>query len=307
MEKTNKTAKYIIIALCALVVVLLIAMAFLLGQRSGEKKNAGQDPAAQNSVSVTAQTGESETVSEYPHTSAAVTTAAAAETPAQTEEPQPAPTAVPRNLDISMSAGSLTFVGGDAFGVDYDAKVIRAEFDGDTFEIENLQRHPSASERRRMDVTVTVPDGTVFDSVDIEFGAGKLIVHSLHADTLELELGAGSATLDDLRITGSAEIQEGAGELIVKGGSLNNMTLRCGAGATRVAAALTGVNRIDAAVGAVDLDLDGAATDYTVAFQVGLGACYYNNEKIARSGSFGEGPAAVDINGGFGVMRVNVG
>ncbi len=158
-----------------------------------------------------------------------------------------------------------------------------------------------------MNVTVTVPVGYVFDNVDIEFGAGKLLVHTLHTDTLDLELGAGSATLDDLVITGSAEIQEGAGELVVKSGTIANLTLQCGAGATRVAAALTGTSRVDAAVGAVDLKLEGDQSDYTVAFQMGLGACYYNNEKIARSGAFGDGPSFVQINGAFGVMRVNAG
>ena len=158
-----------------------------------------------------------------------------------------------------------------------------------------------------MNVTITVPYEYAFENVDIECGAGKLIVHTLRTGTLDLELGAGSAVFNDLYVTDSAEIQEGAGELAIKSGELANLTLQCGAGATRVAAALTGVNRVDAAVGAVDLDFKGAETDYTVAFQIGLGACYYNNEKIARSGSFGEGPTVVDINGGFGVMRVNVG
>lgn len=289
-ETENKTLKYVCIGLGAAVVVLLLIVAFLLGQRAGSKNsNAGADTPA-----VTTAANKGGDAAADP-TAAAPTEAAAPEADA------------PRNLDISMSAGSLTFVTGEAFGVKYDDSVIVVETAGDTLSIENKQRHPSASERRRMDVTVTVPEGCAFNNVDIEMGAGKLIAHTLNASALEMELGAGSATLDRLTVTESAVIREGAGELIVKGGGIANLTLQCGAGATRVAAALTGTSKIDAAVGAVDLDLDGAADDYTVTFNMGLGACYYNNDKLARSGSFGEGPNTVDINGGLGVMRVTVG
>lgn len=281
-ETGNKTLKYVCIALGAAVVVLLLIVAFLLGQHVGTKNGGGSAPA-------TAATDK------YGAPVADPTEAAAPEAD------------VPRNLDISMSAGSLTFVTGEAFGVKYDEKVIVVETGGDTLSIENKQRHPSASERRRMDVTVTVPEGCTFNNVDIEMGAGKLIAHALNASALEMELGAGSATLDRLTVTESAVIREGAGELIVKGGEIANLTLQCGAGATRVAASLTGTNKIDAAVGAVDLDLEGAAEDYTVAFQMGLGACYFNNEKLSRSGSYGEGPNRVDVSGGLGVMRVDVG
>ncbi len=307
MNETKNTAKYIIIALCALVVALLIAVAFLLGQRSGEKKNGGSDPAAPNVISTAEQ---SETrVSEIPHSTAPAQTAAPAQTTYPATEPPvtQASAETPRSLDINMSSGSLTITEGSAFDIRYDSSVIRAELSGETMEIDNIYPHPTASQRRRMDVTITVPYEYTFENVDIECGAGKLIVHTLRAETLDLELGAGSAVFNDLYVTSSAEIQEGAGELAIKSGELANLTLQCGAGATRVAAALSGINRVDAAVGAVDLDFKGSEADYTVAFQMGLGACYYNNEKIARSGSFGEGPTVVDINGGFGVMRVNVG
>ena len=288
MNGSNKTIKIICGALAAVVVVLLIVLAFLLGQRSAGGNQTTAAPSGQSSSTVTTvPNGQNHSGS----VGSDVTDA----------------TAAPRNLEISMSAGSLTFVEGDAFRIDYDKSVIKVTERGDSVTIENDHSHPTASQRRRMDVTVTVPEGYAFDSVDIEMGAGKMIVHSLTCDALDLQLGAGSATIDNVVVIGSAEIQEGAGELAIKGGEINNLTLQCGAGATRVTAKLTGTNTVNAAVGAVDLKFDGAPEDYTVAFQMGLGACYYNNEKIARNGSFGEGPTLVNISGGFGVMRVNVG
>ena len=302
-ESNNKTLKYVCIGLGAAVMLLLIVVAFLLGQRSGAKKNgantADPTPAAANDTYAADSTQASATASAND-----ATTAYAQDASTQAAAPQ---TDAPLNLDISMSAGTLTFVAGDAFNVKFDDSVIVVDTNGDTLTIQNKQRHPSASERRRMDVTVTVPDAYSFNNVDIEMGAGKLIAHTLNTDALDLELGAGSATLDRVVATESATIQEGAGELSIRAGSLANLTLQCGAGATRVSAALTGVSKIDAAVGAVDIDLDGTEKDYTVSFNMGLGTCYFNSEKLARSGSYGDGPNRVDITGGLGVMRVNVG
>ena len=302
MENRNKTLLYVCIGLGAALVVLLLVIAFLLGQRSGAKNggNPVTDIQTQAPAATDAENDKADAATDG-------NTQQPATQQSATEKPDAQATDAPRNLDVSMSAGTLTFVAGDGFNVKFDDSVIRVESQGDTLTIENKQRHPSASERRRMDVTVTVPEGYFFGSADIEIGAGKLVAHTLNTDALELELGAGSATLDRLTVTESASIQEGAGELLIRGGTIANLTLQCGAGATRVAAALTGVSKIDAAVGAVDIDLDGDAADYTVAFNMGLGACYYNNEKLARSGSFGEGANRVDITGGLGVMRVNAG
>ena len=308
MDTSKKPMVYICSALGALVVVLLVVIGVLLGQRGSGKHQNTTAPVASVEADASAseaQPGESQlTAADAQNTTAPFET----QTDAATQAPNTAQTVnAPKNLDISMSAGSLTFVSGSAFDIKYDSSVIDVSYQADSVTIENAHSHPTASERRRMDVTVTVPENYAFEDVDIEMGAGKMIVHSLMANALDLELGAGSATFDQMVITGSAEIQEGAGELSIKGGSINNLTLQCGAGATRVTAALKGASRIDAAFGAVDLKFDGSEADYTVAFQMGLGACYYNNEKISRNGSFGTGPNTVNITGGFGVMRVNVG
>ena len=318
MNSTQKIIKYLGTALAVIVIVLVIVGGVRLVKYFIDKKQSNPPAGVSDTTLVP---GESEPAVTAPQPTEP-TTAAPVEgsTAAPAEGSTAAPAVpegstvinvpgqeIPRNLDIDMSAGSLTFVTGDVFNVKYDKSVVEASTSGETLTIENDHRHPSASERRRMDVIITVPENYAFASVNISFGAGKLIVHSLNAESLDLELGAGSATFDDIFISGSAEIQEGAGELSIKSGTIANLALQCGAGATRVAARLVGASSVDAAFGAVDLQFEGAETDYTVAFQMGLGACYYNNEKIARNGSFGEGPNRVDITGGFGVMRVNVG
>ena len=301
MNENKNGTKILIVVLVALVAVLLAVVAFLLGKSAGEKNNPAETPVTNAPVTETGElpTQPIPTVPAVPGETPAA--------PATTLPVAPVIAGVPQNLDIDVSAGNLTFTEGDAFNVDYDDGVIVVRESGDTLLIENKYDHPTASQRRRMDVTVTVPVGYVFNDVDVELGAGKLIVHTLRAEGLEMELGAGSASIDDIHISGSASIREGAGELNVKSGEIHNLDLQCGAGATRVSAAVTGTSRVVAAVGAVDLNFTGDKASYTVAFRMGLGACYYDGEKIARSGEYGAGPNRIDINGGLGVMRVNVG
>jgi len=308
--------KYVIAALAGVVVVLLVVVAFLLGQRSGQNTDTTSAPsniAEQSSVSENTSSATDsqdsfssddweDNTSEQDNTFEQDISSQNEQTPSDLQDQD-----IPRNLDISMTAGSLTFVSGSEFNVDYNSSVINVTTSGDTMTIKNDHSHPSASERKKMDVTVTVPDPYSFGSVDIEFGAGKLIVHSLSSNDLSMELGAGSANFDNINVTGSADIKEGAGELVISNGSIANLDLKCGAGATRVACALTGSSNVTAAVGAVDIDLKGSESDYGVSFQIGLGACYYNGEKLSRSGSYGSGENTVNITGGFGVMRVNAG
>ncbi len=307
----NKKLKTVLAAFGAVIVILLIVIAFLLGRGTRDQNGSGSG-IQETAAALPAVSGEIPAASAAPQeqgaSPAAAGSTAASSVPTATASPSSAatePADMPRRLEVSISAGTFTVVEGGAFHVEYDESVIKVEQEGDQIEIENRVDHPTASERRRMDVTLTVPRGGAFTDVDMECGAGKLILHALQTETLELELGAGSATLENVIVTGSAEIREGAGELQIKSGSLRDLTLQCGAGATRVHAALPGSSAVHAAVGAVDLDLLDAEGGYAVSFQMGLGACYYNSEKIARSGVFGEGSNSVNVIGGLGVMRVN--
>lgn len=322
MSGSKNTMRNICIALGAVVAVLVIVIAFLLGKQAGANKNDG---AGRTSSDITTAVGETAwqgglteaadvtddagEPADATDTPAAQPSEAVTQVPATVAPAQPAVQAegMPRTLDIDMTSGSLTFEKGSKFDVKYDSSVIRVEQNGDSMTIDNDHSNPSAAERKRMDVVVTVPDGCAFADLDISFGAGKLISRTLPAETLRLELGAGSATLENVNVTSSATVKSGAGAFSIKSGSIANLNLQCGAGATQVAATLTGASKIVAAVGAADLQLGGKESDYTVTFKMSLGACYYNDTKIAKGGSFGTGPNTVDITGGLGVMRVTVG
>ncbi|MBR0509197.1 MAG: DUF4097 family beta strand repeat protein [Clostridia bacterium] len=320
-NRKGKSSIFIIAGLGVLVVILLVAVAFLLGQKSGSKNNnngggtavTGSVGPANGSQGLTDASGQPVTADPNAGVTQAGQPATQAGQPATqpsqgtTQPSSQAPVAgVPRRLDISMSNGNLTIMEGAAFNIQYDSSVIDVTNSGDLTLIHSSVTSPNASQRHRMDVIVTVPKGYSFDSVDIQCGADKTVIRSLSTNTLSMELGAGSAVLDNLQVTGSADIQEGAGALSINSGSVANLVMQCGAGATNVRAALTGTSRIDMGAGALNLDCMGSESDYTLTFQMTIGLCYYNGN-IVRSGVYGTGPNAVTINGTVGVMRVNIG
>lgn len=282
----NIKSKYVIAALCGIVVILLIIIAFLLGRTS--VKNGNNPHESSDSAEVIFSEDNSYNSNEDQSSS---------NIEIKNE---------PKNLDLAIPSGSVSFVTGDKFSVRYDSSVIKVTSSGDTMEIRSIYKHPTDAQRRRMNITVTLPADYSFSDVNLNFGAGKLVADSFSCSTLALNLGAGSATFDNISVASSADINEGAGELVIYSGSIRNLTLRCGAGSAKVCAALIGSSSIEAGVGEVDIDLKGTEADYKVSFRVGIGTCYYNNGALSNSGTYGTGENTVQIRGGLGMVKVDV-
>ena len=83
-------------------------------------------------------------------------------------------------------------------------------------------------------LTLCIPTGTVFESVNIETGAAKLTVDTLTARSLKLKLGAGDVRFDSLNASSDVDIEGGTGHITVADGTLNNLTLNMGVGNTRI-------------------------------------------------------------------------
>ena len=66
---------------------------------------------------------------------------------------------------------------------------------------------------KRMQTTITVPEGTAFEDVLIDIGSGDVSeMSSLSMQTLDVELGSGSAVLRDLDISENCRIHTGSGD-----------------------------------------------------------------------------------------------
>lgn len=203
------------------------------------------------------------------------------------------------SLDIEVGAADLTIKQGDRFLVESNLKGLTVREDGDTLTV----RHKKGVFRIEHDVvlTVTVPAQTL-KQVTIATGAGRLTVDALSADVVELELGAGEVTINDLTVSREGQIDGGAGKLTVNGGKLHDLSLNMGVGQLSLTGELIGECEMDLGVGETNFILQGGKDKYTLDIEKGLGDVSVDGTDVSR---FGNGPNRIDIDGGVGAICID--
>lgn len=181
-----------------------------------------------------------------------------------------------KNLTVSEKNGVLTIRQGKQMGVTYtDAKL-----------------------------TLHVPAGTVFRSVEITTGAGRLVADVLSAERVDLSLGAGEVRIGRLEASREADIEGGAGAVTISDGSLRELDLEMGVGELNLTAALLGDCDLSFGVGESNLTLLGSRDDYRVEMDKGIGGINVEGETYAGDRTIGTGPNRVDVEGGVGAINL---
>ncbi|MGN1444260.1 MAG: DUF4097 family beta strand repeat-containing protein, partial [Acutalibacteraceae bacterium] len=125
------------------------------------------------------------------------------------------------SLSLTISAAALQIKTSDKFSVESDHKYISVSLDDGKLCInETRKAFPLFS--KAVTVRLYIPEGFVFDDVQIETGAGEVEIDALSADILKLSLGAGEAEINNLSANSRADIEGGAGEVTINGGELHN-------------------------------------------------------------------------------------
>lgn len=154
-------------------------------------------------------------------------------------------------------------------------------------------------------VTVFIPKDAVLDKVEISTGAGVIEIENLQANNLDMELGAGKATINQITVYNRAEIEGGAGKIEVKSSDLANLSMDIGAGSASVVANVTGNSNFDVGVGKLDLDLMGSEADYTIEVSKGIGDITVGDVSASDGTIIGTGPNKIDLDGGIGKINVD--
>ena len=135
----------------------------------------------------------------------------------------------------------------------------------------------------------------------------RAILNAINANVyekLKLDLGAGKTDIDNLIVSKDAFINTGAGKFQVLAGSINNLDFDIGVGEANIKTKLTGVNRFDAGVGALKLNLLGNLDDYRIKVSKGIGNISIDSKNVSE-GEIGNGDVIVDIDGGIGEIKVD--
>jgi len=206
-------------------------------------------------------------------------------------------------LEIQINAANLTVKQADRFYLESNLKFLTVTEQNGTLKIEEA-RKLAVGDTTAM-LTVYIPAGTKFETVNIRSGAAKLTVEALEADRVQLELGAGDAQFALLNAFERADIFGGTGKITIAGGTLRDLELDMGVGALELTAALRGDSELSLGVGTSKVLLLGDPADYTLDVEKGAGIVKVCGEKIADADRRGSGEHRVDIEGGVGTVEVD--
>ena len=208
-----------------------------------------------------------------------------------------------KRLEVEIGAADFRIEVGDAFSVESNLKNLTFRQTGNRL----ILREKSFGNKKYDGafLTIYIPEGAVFDEINITTGAGKFTAESLSAEIIDLEFGAGEVNIGELNATREADIEGGAGQITIGGGSLCDLQIDMGVGELRLTSEIVGAGEFNLGVGEVVITLLGSRDDYTVELNKGIGSISFDGESISTGRTMGNGKNDVEINGGIGSITVN--
>lgn len=205
-------------------------------------------------------------------------------------------------LDVQINAADFKIKHGDAFWVESNLKYLSVSEKDGVLTITDEAK--SSSNYSNPVLTLYVPNGIVFDDVDITTGAAKLTADALFTGSLKLNLGAGDVRFESLHVSSSADIKGGTGQITVVSGTINDLSLEMGMGELNLTAAVFGESNLKFGVGESNLMLIGSKDDYKVDVEKGLGIISVDGKNVSDFGSSGNGENHIHIEGGVGTVHI---
>ncbi len=204
-------------------------------------------------------------------------------------------------LHIDLSAGTLVIQSGDRFALESNHRKLTVSQNNGTLTIADSQSLIHTVDYSDVKVVLTIPKDFSFAKVHIETGAGLVSIEKLSTVYLDMELGAGAVTIDDLYVHKEAEIETGAGRFTLDSGYVCGLDMEMGVGEVHMTGQFYG--QLHQGVGKTTLVLTGSQEDYTLRFAKGLGDARLDGKDIS-DGTYGSGPGLLEIEGGIGAIEI---
>lgn len=211
------------------------------------------------------------------------------------------------SLDLELKSTSLTLRSGETLKIETNNKRLDFEVENGTLSVEEDNAPRFFGEEFDAVLILTLPADLVLEVVEVDAGAGRVEIETLNAARVDFSFGAGEVEIDALTTTDETVIEGGAGKITI-GGSLCDLDLDMGVGALTLEAMLLGDSSIDCGVGSSDITLLGAASDYALVVEKGIGTVTVNGEYLGNVSDYrtGEGQNRLSVSGGIGEIRLTL-
>lgn len=163
---------------------------------------------------------------------------------------------------------------------------LKVKEDGKTLKLECNEKNISFSDNANREVTLFVPNGTIFNEVSIEFGAGEMIWNNLVAKEVKANLGAGSIQFDNAKVD-EMKAEVGVGELVFKGAIEKELKLEC-------------------SMGSVEATIAGSENDFNYGLECSLGNISLNGRDYTSKDQSIDNNAKKDINATVSMGSVSI-
>lgn len=208
-------------------------------------------------------------------------------------------------LEIDLAFANLEIKSGDVFKVETNNSKITFTNNNGSIKIKEKEQN-WFNNNYNSNLIIYIPkDMIAINETRIDTGTGKIYIEKLNTEILDFELGAGDVYIGELTATKETKIDGGAGKIELKHTEINNLKANLGVGEFNFNGKLTGKNKIDSGVGAVNIGLIDSQDNYTIEVDKGLGNVTLDGQKFETSRVYGTGENYLDIDGGVGEIKIN--
>lgn len=206
-------------------------------------------------------------------------------------------------LSIDIGASQLRIVEGTSLKVETNNKYITSTQDHNKLSVVE-RSHSIFNKKAKEEVIVYVPKNIIFDKVYISNGAGTIYIENITTQELELELGAGELTIDQITSYNNTDIDGGVGEANLNNAKLHNLDLDMGVGEFTLTGSISGKSEIDAGVGELNINLIDNKDNYRIYTETGIGSIRIDGSPVKDESTYGMGNNKIDIDGGVGSINI---
>ncbi len=154
-------------------------------------------------------------------------------------------------------------------------------------------------------VNIYVPYDSIFDSFDLDSGAGIVDVEKIAADRIEMDLGAGDVRIGEMTAGTKAKIDGGTGKITIDNCRLSNADMNIGVGEMNLTGELIGRSDVEIGIGSARMNLTGDKEQYHINVDKGIGSVIIDGQKMSDDSVYGNGINRIDLDGGIGTIRVD--
>lgn len=218
-----------------------------------------------------------------------------------------------KNIKLDIDYGKVIIQRGNVETIDIQTNNIVEErfkwaVDGDTLRVRYKKGFTLFSFNifgRNEKILITLPKDAVYDDLEIDNGAGEMLVSDLEVKTVDIDNGAGELRLENVTAEGKVDMETGAGAMRIDGMTCKNLIIQTGVGevnltdvsceglkASSGVGAFTFKGRIDGdadienGVGEIRMNLSGNSGDYGFKVDSGIGKVRVNgNTPVQTSGA----------------------